>query len=45
MTVIRSAPQALRAGHVFDGLDVRGPGMLVEDGAIRNVDFYGSRAA
>ncbi|MEU9168663.1 amidohydrolase family protein [Streptomyces sp. NPDC048420] len=39
----RSELQALRAGHVFDGVDVRGPGMvLVEDGVIRDVDFTGA---
>ncbi|MFH8658208.1 amidohydrolase family protein [Streptomyces afghaniensis] len=39
----QSAPQALRAGHVFDGGQARGPGIvLVEDGLIRDVDLTGS---
>ncbi|MEU9331048.1 amidohydrolase family protein [Streptomyces canus] len=39
----QSALQVLRAGHVFDGGQVRGPGVvLVEDGLIRDVDFTGA---
>ncbi|MEU3788117.1 amidohydrolase family protein [Streptomyces sp900129855] len=45
MTVMRSELLALRAGHVFDGVDVRQSGMvLVEDGVIRDVDFTGAAA-
>ncbi|MER5209137.1 amidohydrolase family protein [Streptomyces sp. NPDC002838] len=42
--MIHSALQALRAGHVFDGADIKGkPGMvLVEDGVIRDVDVTGA---
>jgi imidazolonepropionase-like amidohydrolase len=40
---MRSELLALRAGHVFDGADVRQSGMvLVEDGVIRDVDFTGA---
>ncbi|GCB53409.1 amidohydrolase family protein [Streptomyces sp. NL15-2K] len=40
---MRSELLALRAGHVFDGVDVRRSGMvLVEDGVIRDVDFTGA---
>ncbi|MGW1563063.1 amidohydrolase family protein [Streptomyces sp. NPDC002144] len=40
---MRSELVALRAGHVFDGVDVRQSGMvLVEDGLIRDVDFTGA---
>ncbi|WP_179381964.1 amidohydrolase family protein [Streptomyces sp. SA15] len=42
---MRSELLALRAGHVFDGVDVRQSGMvLVEDGVIRDVDFTGAAA-
>jgi imidazolonepropionase-like amidohydrolase len=35
--------RALRAGHVFDGTDVRGPGtLLIEDGVIHDLDFTGA---
>ncbi|MEU0108116.1 amidohydrolase family protein [Streptomyces sp. NPDC006251] len=40
---MRSALQALRAGHVFDGSDVHGPAMvLVEDGVVHDVDYTGA---
>ncbi|WP_406491030.1 amidohydrolase family protein [Streptomyces sp. NBC_01604] len=40
---MRSELLALRAGHVFDGVNVRQSGMvLVEDGVIRDVDFTGA---
>src|SRR2546430_914952 len=45
MIVMRSELLALRAGHVFDGVDVRQSGMvLVEDGVILDVDFTGAAA-
>ncbi|MET8976384.1 amidohydrolase family protein [Streptomyces sp. NPDC004539] len=40
---MHSGLHALRAGHVFDGGEVRGPGLvLVQDGVIRDVDFTGA---
>ncbi|MFE3850811.1 hypothetical protein ACFXPN_06690 [Streptomyces griseorubiginosus] len=37
---MRSPLPAIRAGHVFDGVHVKGAGtVLVEDGVIRDVDF------
>ncbi|MFK0159930.1 amidohydrolase family protein [Streptomyces sp. NPDC090493] len=43
MTVMRGELLALRAGHVFDGVDVRQSGMvLIEDGVILDVDFTGA---
>lgn len=41
--MVRSTLEALRAGHVFDGTQVRGPGlMLIEDGVIKDLDFTGA---
>lgn len=40
-----STRQAIRAGHVFDGVQADGPGMvLIEDGVIQDVDFSGAAA-
>lgn len=40
---MRSELLALKAGHVFDGVDVRPSGMvLIEDGVIGDVDFTGA---
>ncbi|WP_206326964.1 hypothetical protein [Streptomyces sp. S3(2020)] len=43
VTAVQNGFHAQRAGHVFDGTDVGGPGMvLVEDSVIRDMDFTGA---
>lgn len=42
-TVMQSAFQVLKAGQIFDGVQARGPGMvMIENGLIRDVDFTGA---